>query len=255
MTKDIRPIPNPMANLSGLLKEASSFRQDPQFSKGGKGTPTKDPRDYARDGRQTASQQKGSDAALSQRSAFFEQKLFQAEKDQGFQSRDDEDGSGEEAVQVLFETAQPGRQGGAVAQAAQTARSETSARVDEIFKQITMRVDAAIRPGPAVASGPVSMNIPLNVSESGLTGIQVSLSDTAVTVKLCFPAAPTPGDASQQLLAAASQLGQLLQAHLPGRRIRIEQSTPTIEEAQKDDTPGTEPVDLAFGLPRRDGRR
>jgi len=232
MSKTIAPAPVPYLPTQLQQRQFHAGADETHFSTGGRKTRERDAREYADDNHQSFGQRDDSDATLSQRFALFERTLHQAARDRSSRRDDDEDQADGDVIQVLFETGQQRSHGGSPAPAQQSEASPTEARAERIFKQVSMRIDAAIRPGPSVSPGPVRITIPVDPADVGSTRIEVTLSDALVTVKLYLPAASSPAEASPQLLGAASQLGLLLQAHLPGRQIRIVQAAASPDEPQ-----------------------
>ncbi len=194
------------------------------------GSFTKDARGKMQDQQHTPGNKGGGDAGLSHRFTLFEQKLEWAEQNRPFADTDGQEDQNSDVVQILFDStrAEPQKVGTVV----QDLRGEIEVRIERIVKEVATRIDAAIRPGPGVGSGPVTISIPLDKVDAGMTKIEVTVTNSLVTVKLCFPGTMGAPDANAQLLAAAGELGQLLQAQLPGRRIKVTRAA-TVDGSQE----------------------
>lgn len=238
MTKPIGTGSDQAVQIQGLQTEAGIVRREPDLSNGDRGTSGKHTKEPASEKRQSSGHKKDSGGDISQRMALFEQQLLVAGKPRP-SSNDSETGDGDAkedraVLQVLFDSTRPAASGGPAAPPTVSTHSRVDARVERIFRQVTMQVEAAIRPGPCVTPAPVTITIPLDATATGLSNIEVTLGDTMVAVKLNFAPILLPGDASQQLIGAAGQLGHMLQAHLPGRGIRIMQSFSAADDAPDD---------------------
>ena len=222
--------------IQALRNEFNAFRRESSLSKDAKGSPNGDNKEFGEGHRNASRQQNELGAALFQRFTLFERQLleagtFQSRRAGGDQTDKDSDtNAGERVVQILFESASISRNEGPASAPPQSGRASLDARVERIFAQVAMQVDSAIRPGPCITIGPVRISIPMDATGSGMTSIEIAVEDGLVTVKLCLNAMRMPGDVSQQLLAAAGQLGQTLQTLLPGRRIKILQSAPAVND-------------------------
>lgn len=275
MSKSIPPSSGAFLRAAGL-GAAQSGQADDRLPRDGKQPGNKNTQTHTRDNGKSSAQTKDGDTGLNQRSALFAQKLEVAERDQGAQSQNQEQREDDDEQDVLLWEIAPSlrtEMAGASLKAAIALQPETDTRVEKIFKQVSIRLDAAIRPGPQVATTPQTISIPLDQATTGLTHIDVVMSDDLVTVKLVgmINAPQTAGsagpvlstgvtgpDPNQQLLAAAAQLGQMLQAHLPGRRIRIVQSLKAEEDDRSEagtvaSTRTQTPFSL-FGPTSEDGR-
>jgi hypothetical protein len=237
MTKMERQGSSPDTRMARLFSENGALRHEATAFARGYGTSAKDTKGSARDKQQTCGRDSQSDASLSERFARFEHKLNRAEEEDDGQSGDGDGKSDEAAMLVLFETGNARNFEASAVQPSKSTFPQGALRAEEIFMQVSRRLDAEMRPGPAVSSGPVQIVIPLQTGGSGVTRIEVTLSEGGVAVKLCVPVAQA--GASQELLAAASQLGQLLQAHLPGRRVKIVQSSAESDDKDKDSSKET----------------
>lgn len=189
----------------------------------------KDARSGEQGDRQSRGRQKATDKILTERFALFEEKLLQAHGSRHLDSRLEErpDNDHEEQIQVLFDSSAPSRsQGqGQGHMEQETMRSESGQRAERLFKLISPRLDAAIRPGPTVSTGQIKIEIPIGNAYSGLNRVDVILSDTEVVVKFLLPPKAGNKTLDESLQIATEQLGQLLKMHLPDRRIKIERST------------------------------
>ena len=245
MIKPTRSDPASTAQMPLVRNESAPFQREQGLFNDGKGKSKSGTKEFGEGNRHAGARQGDSGAAMSQRSTLFTQHLLDAgalwsRHGGGAHSGDDGDsetGNAAEVVHVLFESAPLARSEGPVAAPPQAMRQALDDRVERVFAQVSMQVTAAIRPGPQVTSGPINISIPTGEPGSGLSQIDIAIGDGLVTVKLCLPGVPVPGDASQQLLAAASQLGQLLQTHLPGRRIKIVQASTAPGAAQDEPAP------------------
>ncbi|MEO9530038.1 hypothetical protein [Roseibium sp.] len=258
MTHSIRPpvdATRPQVTSHGVDRQAG--RHGSQSTMGEKGSSSRDDKGYSRDQKPAFGQHKGADAALSQRSSLFQQKLLETGADRDARERGDGDDPDEGVVLVLLQAGLSSRSSAPGALSASPSRPDVDTRVEQIFKHVTKCLEAAARPGPSIPSASVKINIPLETAGTGLNRIEVTLGDTLVTVKLCLPANAATRDVSEQLLAAAHQLGQSLQAHFPGRRIKILQSSDGADAAPDEGralVSGPEQSEPLFGLPFRSGR-
>lgn len=194
------------------------------------GSFTKDARGKMQSQHHSAGNKAGGDAGLSHRFTLFEQKLEWAEQNRSFTDADGQGDQRNDVVQVLFDSTRGEAQ--KVSTVVQDLRGEIEVRIERIVKDVSTRIDAAIRPGPGVGSGPVTISIPLDKADVGMAKIDVTVTHSLVTVKLCLPGPMGAPDTGAQLLTAASELGQLLQAQLPGRRIKITRTT-TVDSTQE----------------------
>ena len=187
----------------------------------------KDARSGEQGDRQSRGRQKATDKILTERFALFEAKLLQARGSRHLDARLEErpDNNHEEQIQVLFDSNAPSRSQGQGHMEQETMRSESGQRAERLFKLISPRLDAAIRPGPTVSTGQIKIEIPIGNAYSGLSRVDVILSDTEVVVKFLLPPKAGNKTLDESLQLATEQLGQLLKMHLPDRRIKIERST------------------------------
>lgn len=210
----------------GMFLRADALKSA-QLAKGGFKVAAKDGSGETREG--SASSARSSSISSNQSGALFQEIMGRVNNAGGKDDRTGERGSREhddEVTVVLFD-ARPAVAGSqAPAPAAKSLPPELDSQVQEIYEKIVSRMDAAKRPGPVVSNAPVNFNIPVDAGSQGLHRLEVSFSDSQVTVKLFFPA----GEAGQNLVNAAGQLGHLLQGHLPNRRIKIVQAVSQSEE-------------------------
>lgn len=197
---------------------------------------TKDTKGYERDGRHTSSRQGGFDAKLIHHGMLFEQELGLAKRHHSSAQKDDDENTQGQNVQILFDTGHATHEADAFnASASQSRAPETAARAEQVFKQVAMRIVSECQTNRFLGSGPVMITIPLERGGTGMDKIEIRLDEGMASITLCFADAK---ETSQQLVAAATQLGRLLQDHLPGRRIKIAQSSPEADGA--DNTGGEE---------------
>lgn len=229
MTKDNVLVPAAFLRMPSIGMGFSSNAQGgaSHRGEGGKGSAgAKDTKKNSGEFREGAlSSQKGGGIASSQSSALF-QVMMGLAKDDGA-DRDGTREGGDETMIVLFETRQGGTSISAPAKAQQSSPAGLDSQVEQIYEKIISRLESVKRPGPVVSNAPVNFNIPVNAGAQGLSRLEVSFTDAQVTVKLFFPA----GEAGQDLMLAAGQLGHLLQGHLPNRRIKILQAVSQSDEA------------------------
>ena len=98
----------------------------------------------------------------------------------------------------------------------ESATPERMAKAEALANVVATRVDHALKTGPALPVGQVSMTLPLD-AQTGLSGVQVTLSDGVLSVVLL-----RGSDAVHPHLAlAALNLETILQSRFPARQIRI----------------------------------
>ncbi|QFT33939.1 hypothetical protein FIV00_25815 [Labrenzia sp. THAF82] len=213
--------------MNGGMFLRADVLKSAQLAKGGSKVGAKDGSGETREG--LASSSRSSGISSNQSGALFQKIMGRVNTAGGKDDSTGDRGSrehGDEVTVVLFD-ARPAAAGSpAPAQVTKPLSPELDSQVQQIYEKIVSRMDAAKRPGPVVSNAPVNFNIPVDAGSQGLHRLEVSFSDSQVTVKLFFPA----GEAGQNLVNAAGQLGHLLQGHLPNRRIKIVQAISQSEE-------------------------
>ncbi len=197
----------------------------PAFSKSSKGK--------QQDNRQSHGQTKnGSDRTMASWHSVLERKLEQPATGENAAPFEVEGVSNDAGETILLDTGVPARTRGTTAPGNAPSLADTQQQVDRIFKQVSARIEAAIRPGPQITNGSVKLSIPVDLPGSGQARIDISLSETQLTVKLAFPAFAGELGAGHELAATAAMLGQRLQSHLPGRRIQIVHSSRSSDDTR-----------------------
>ncbi|KZM47396.1 hypothetical protein [Labrenzia sp. OB1] len=226
MSNSIRQSADPKYTNQGLVHPSNEcFGKDGRnFGNGSQQGFQKDARSSSQDNRQSQARQKPLDKILTERFALFEEKLLETLGDSNSDTEQEKgDDNNKENAQIVFDSSVSSRFEGPQEQ--DGARSETGQRAERIFKLISPHLDAAIRPGPTVLTGPMRIEIPIGNTYSGLDRVDVVLSDSDVVVKLCLPSKAGTVALDESFLLATEQLGQLLQVHFPKRRIKIERTT------------------------------
>ncbi|EHS51702.1 hypothetical protein PDO_5075 [Rhizobium sp. PDO1-076] len=226
MTKIIPMVAEHQVRMCNMPAEALPHRQL-RFLSSEQNALAKDAKGSSGEQEHALAKRKGTELPLACQLSQFELLLHKADKELRLKYEENDINTEYGAVQILFDSS-------AVVDLPATPhlpndnkQAELEARIERIFADVTLRVNAAIRPFHAIASGPVTITVPIDGGDNGLNRIEVTLVESIVTIKLCLPEFSINGGASEQLVAATSQLGQLLLSHLPGRRIKIVQSADT----------------------------
>lgn len=170
------------------------------------------------------------DEVLSERGAMFEAELLLASQLQPAGERKkelDDDDALAANVQLLYDSVRAFGIGDVTTTAIPPASRVQAHHVEQIVNQVVMRLHAESRIEPQISVGPVTILIPKESVATGLDRIEVDFTADGITVLLHFDMAPAGNP--EQLLSAAAQLGQSLQDHLPGRRVRITQSSGAVD--------------------------
>ena len=114
---------------------------------------------------------------------------------------------------------------------------QLEAKVEEIAKQITAKLDAIMRPGPTAVPGSATINLVFDPAATGLDGIKVTMTDSTLSVLL----ARSADAADDNITQVAMNLAHILQVKFPKRTVKILQSDETndvaIEETDKSRKP------------------
>ncbi|MEL6681611.1 MAG: hypothetical protein AAFQ09_03085 [Pseudomonadota bacterium] len=150
-----------------------------------------------------------------------------------------EDGSGkdqndDENTHVLV-TLTPDKAASRDVPALQTAAaSNQDIKTDEVAKLVSRQMDAALRAGPTVQSGPMSLSIPLDAS-TGLKEVQVAMNDGTLTVTVLRAADQAQHDIRQ----AAANLAQILQSRYPTKTVKVAEKISQDDDASVGTVQGT----------------
>lgn len=230
MTEINRNRPKHLMHESELRQSRHEGQGDAQFSNGGSGKGFADTRDYPKGSKSGTGHKQKPSSDLEGRLAFFQQRLSYA--------RDDEQNgqgshSGKQDVFTLLaslEVPLAGKTGHQVQAPANPPQGELKARIETIIQTIGTRLDAELRPGPAVAPATLSLQIPADGGSSALAGFSVSMDNSMLTVKLVFNECAALGEPDNQLIAAAGHLAYALQARYPRRGVKILQEGQSADE-------------------------
>ena len=230
MTRAIDTTAIPPSEIHDLSANEQSRRENRDVLHGRNGRSAEDGRDYGRDRRERGSHGDAFEAVQSDSIAHFSRVMMQAAKRPSDDDGQDDDTTSEEGgVQVLFDSSL--RLPTALNRDALSQVPSDGARIDMQIDQIVSRIDlhlkAAVRASHMSSERSTTFSLPASGSTPGLQNVAVTFTDTSLTVNLCFQTAFGGNEATSDLLAATAHLAQVLQGHLPGRRIRVVQSSGT----------------------------
>ncbi|PTW56645.1 hypothetical protein C8N35_111108 [Breoghania corrubedonensis] len=229
MTDINRASPNHTSHRNSPGETGREGHADTRFSNGGSGRGSTDARDTPRGSGSGAGEKQKPGADLEDRLARFEERLTrgQGEGHGGDKGRDYGKGLGgkdDGDAFVLLASLEVPLSAGSAPRALRQGpppQGDLKARIETILQTITPRLDAALRPGPCVAPTAITLNIPADNGATALTGFNVTMDGTTLTVALVFREGANPADPDNRLLAAAAQLAHALQARYPRHGVKI----------------------------------
>ncbi|MEM8798412.1 MAG: hypothetical protein AAGE61_22810 [Pseudomonadota bacterium] len=183
-------------------------------------------------------------------SMMFRQNAFEAEMNR--YQQDDQSGGqkgrregGEETFVVL--AALDGGKPGAALNTPAVDKAHAPAptqQIEDIAKQVAAKVDAALRPGPMIQSGPQTFNLVFDAKATGFHGISVTVNGGEIVVMLQKSAEFGP----ENLQQAAMNLAQILQSRFPKKAIQVVEATKENETAAVEGGSGVESGERPSGM-------